>query len=396
MINLIKRISISELLVVVFLFTLHLFFVFFTKSNLGFITLFPKNLFLFQLLEISFSNPSFFIYIVSFLNFLLIFWLANIFFGKSGFLYPLIVYSFSPWIFYSVAFNSHYVFLLFIVLLIISGIVFVEKGKRGALFLLFFAIFLGMVSDFFLFFLIPVFFILYLIIFGSESVRKFIYPTVFSLFVLFVFLFFFLFKLRPGFFAIAANEFGIFDDPGFMNMVNTYRGESSQEGFVFLSRLVENKYFLGLEFLILRFLSFITPATYFTSQERFFGFSFSPPIFIGFLIPFLYGLYRLISDKKARKFLFLSLILILPSFFSSLSINLSRLIIFSPIIIFAISYGFIGLLNFKKSKAPVVLVWISIFLLIFQLFLTVYDIKLKEKERFLRYYNFDSSYKIKI
>ncbi|MBU0999832.1 hypothetical protein KKE78_00350, partial [Patescibacteria group bacterium] len=82
------------------------------------------------------------------------------------------------------------------------------------------------------------------------------------------------------------NQMTIFSDVGLINSVNSFRGEISQTIFASLGRIIENRYIYLSEHLVFNILKQFTPATYFTNQVSLLGFSNSPPIYLGFIIPF--------------------------------------------------------------------------------------------------------------
>ena len=125
------------------------------------------------------------------------------------------------------------------------------------------------------------------------------------------------------------------------------------------------------------------PATFFTSQEKLLNFSFSPPIYFGFLIPFLYGLYRILKLPVTRKYLLISAILIIPSFLARSLVDLNRLVIFSPVIIFVTSYGLI-LFSRHQKKLFRFATYITLFLVLIQFLVTQFDISFREVSRYQR------------
>lgn len=316
-------------------------------------------------------------------NLFLIFFLGNRIFGDKRFPLPLLIYAFNPWAIYQTAFLSPYVFFLFLVLIIVLGLV-LSKDDRFSMIFVFIASFLGMISSpFFLFILLLFCFMVF--IFPVSNYWKKLYRLYLSFFFIFAILLFSLVFMfgRKSFLSVFKEEATVFSDPGFINMINTYRGESVKEGFGFISKLVENKYFLGFEFFILKVLQNLTPATFFSPQEKMFGFSFSPPLFFGFLVPFFYGIYRSVLSKK--KYLLLGLVLLLPSLLSVDLINIDRMVIFFPILIYLITYGFFEFQEANKRNLKLVL-FLCVFLIVFQFVFVLYDIQTKEKERFIRYY----------
>jgi hypothetical protein len=158
-----------------------------------------------------------------------------------------------------------------------------------------------------------------------------------------------------------------------------------------LARVSENKYLFSAEDLLLKYTEQLAPATSFTSQAKLLEFSFSSPIFLGFLIPFFYGIYLLLKSSEARKIIFISTLLVIPSVLSQEDVNLNRLVIFMPAVIFIVAYGIIKLTEQRKTKIIYILIF-SI-MVILQLFITASDIKIREKARFIEYYG--QNYEVK-
>lgn len=167
----------------------------------------------------------------------------------------------------------------------------------------------------------------------------------------------------------------LFSDIGIINAVNQFQGEMRQTDLRLIGRLFENRYIYFTQYLLFNLLKHFAPVTYFTSEYKLLNFSFSPPVPVGFLIPLLFGLtgwFRL--WKKYGLITFLPLLLIIPSVLSKQSPSLSRLVIFAPVIIFTISYGFGGLQRTLKVT--------TILLVIIQIIIVIFDIILREPIRF--------------
>ena len=189
-------------------------------------------------------------------------------------------------------------------------------------------------------------------------------------FLIFIFLFIF-------------HQITIFTNPGLINSVNTFRGETNQTIFAPLGRVIENRYVYLSEHLLFNILRQFTPATYFTNQAQLLDFSFSPPIYLGFIIPFLFGLVKLVKSlaKNDVPKVIIVFLLILPSILSNNSPDLSRLIIVSPVIFFIISSGFYTfILNYKKRIFKIFL-FLTLFLVVLQVSTTFVDIATREPVR---------------
>jgi len=223
-------------------------------------------------------------------------------------------------------------------------------------------------SSFFAIFLLP-------LLAGLVKKRTILIILIFSLPLLF-----FSLKNSNAFANIYHNQVGIFSDPGLINSVNIFQGQSQKANLGILGKISENKYIYSAKFTILKFTKNIIPMTYFTSQEKLVNFSFSPPVYVGFLIPFLVGLYYLLLGKS--KYLGLSLLLIIPSLLSAKIADLNRLLVFYPVILYITSFGIIKLL--EKGKVFKMLLIMSIILVSIQLMTTILDINSREYLRYER------------
>lgn len=166
----------------------------------------------------------------------------------------------------------------------------------------------------------------------------------------------------------------VFSDVGIINAVNQFQGETRQTDLRVIGKFFENRYIYFTQYLLFNILKHFTPTIYFTSEYKLLNFSFSPPILLGFLIPFLLGITAWFKLWKRYKLVTLApLLLLIPSVFSKQSPSLSKLVIFAPVIIFTISYGFIGLHRTLKVT--------TILLVIIQIIIVIFDIILREPVR---------------
>lgn len=174
----------------------------------------------------------------------------------------------------------------------------------------------------------------------------------------------------------------IFSDIGLINTVNQFQGETKETNLIWVGRYIENRYIYFTQYLLFNFLKHLTPLTYFTPEVKLLDFSFSPPILLGFLIPFILGMTAWFKLWKRYKLVTLvPLLLLIPSVFSKQSPSLSKLVIFTPVIIFTISYGFITFFIKDKSGLNRVLLAITILLIIIQIIVVLFDIILREPVR---------------
>lgn len=184
-------------------------------------------------------------------------------------------------------------------------------------------------------------------------------------------------------FVFMFNQIKIFSNVGLINAVNSFRGETNQTVFAPLGKVIENRYIYLSEHMLLNVLKQFTPATYFTNQAKLLGFSFAPPIYLGFIIPFLFGFLKLIKPlTKGDIFkIIMAFFLLVPSILSKNSPDLVRLIIISPVIFFIISSGLYNfLLDYKKGIFRFLL-FLTLFMVVLQFFTTISDIVIREPIR---------------
>ncbi len=178
----------------------------------------------------------------------------------------------------------------------------------------------------------------------------------------------------------------IFSDPGLINNVESFQVEANQVGLGMLSKLAENRYINSAEYVFLKYVKNLTPSTFFTSQEKLLNFSFSPPIYFGFIFPFFYGIYLVTISKVLRKRLLISTILVAPSLLANKMVDLNRLVTFSPVVIFVISYGLVAMLERRKNRVLHAFLILSAILLAVQMIITLMDINIREQDRYVRYF----------
>ena len=343
-----------------------------------------KNIFLADLIQKTISLPQY-IYLPLFIINGLIIWLISKLLIKSKYVFvPVLIYFLSPWGYYLTISRSFYVFLLFAVLATIYGLILIVKGKKiiGSVSLIFGSLILLYSSSLFLI-LLPI--ILTLLIIFKIVPLKNIKTTIFPLALLTIPLLVLIMKNTTALKNIFAGEINIFSDPGLINTVNRYQGAAAEHGLKNLSRISENKYIFFGEYFALKYSTQLMPMTYFTPQYKLLNFSFSPPLFLGFLIPFFYGLYKLIGNSKVRTILLISTILVVPSVLSEGMVSLNRLLVFFQIIIAVISYGLIYLYEDRKNIVKKVFIILTLMLLVFQIAVTILDIKNLEIIRSQKY-----------
>lgn len=332
---------------------------------------------IFELIEFDVKFPLWIFFLFNSVN-ILIFWsISRALFPKAKVIIPVLLFSLSPWSAYLTIARSFYIILTTFVLTTILGILEMKSKEslKGATLWIIGSLF-ALYSSIFILLMFPLF-ILGLIKFKLLIFKVLKNPLLVILFLCLP-LFFFSFKNITGVKNIYRNQVGILSDPGLMTAINNFQGESKKIGLNLLTRIVESKYIYFGEYFIHKVIKNISPPTYFTPQERLLNFSFTPPILVGFLIPFLYGLYFVVSSCL-RNNLILSTLLIIPALLSRSMVDLNRLVLFKPVIILIISFGLIKIASKKRW------LYIVIILILLQLLVTTYDIDQREFKRFERY-----------
>ena len=316
----------------------------------------------------------------------IVLWLiAKKIFNKRFALIPPIILLLSPWGWYLTLANSFYIFMFFLTLIIVYGIVLIRSGNKilGNILITIGSIISIYSSSIFLV-LIPVGFILSILL-KIVNFKQVKYSVV-ILIVLTLPLLIFVSKNNVGFRNTLSRNVKIFSDPSLLNSVNRFQGAAEEMGLKNLSRISENKYIFFTEYSVLKYTTQLVPKTFFTPEYKLLGFSFSPPVFIGFVIPFIYGLYLALKKAELRNILFVSTLLTIPSILANEQVALNRLILFSPVILLLISYGLINFYEERKKTTVRNFLALTLFLVIFQLFVTINDIRFKESQRFVQYF----------
>lgn len=340
--------------------------------------------FFFDLVEIHKSISPFLVYVFSLIAFFLL-WLVSerIFIKEKSWIAPL-VFSLSPWFAYLTFAGSFYIYLLALVLFAFYGLLLLSSGEKklgvgifvaGSILSAYSSLLLLIIYPLFIAGLIATNFI------SLKTVKLAIILVVILCFPLFLVMF----KNPVGLKNIYQNQIIIFSDPGLISAVNGFQGESREAGVGFLTKLTENRYVYLFKYAILKAVKHITPSTFFTPQENLLKFSFSPPILLAFLVPFLYGAFLIIDSTFLRKYLFFSLVLTIPSFLSRTLVDLNRLILLEPVIILVISFGLIKLAK-HKNKFYKIILFLSMILVFVQFLVTVFDINQREYPRYERYF----------
>lgn len=160
--------------------------------------------------------------------------------------------------------------------------------------------------------------------------------------------------------------------------INVYQGISRNNNLGLLGRVIENKYSYFGRQLLSNFMKCVSPATYFTSQEKLLGFSFNPPVLFGFIIPLFFGFSAIYKKYFNYRFaIFYLTLLILPSILSYHSPEIAKLFLIFPLIILTVTFGFERMILIKNIKTRLLLA-ISVILVGLQFFLFLSDIYLRE------------------
>lgn len=343
-----------------------------------------QPLFFSDLVGVSFGLPVWMVYIFGYLDLLLIWFLGRILFNKFWAKLSSLLFSFSPWFIYAVVTGSFYIYLLFLVLVIFLSLFLIKSGKQnigGLIFIIASSILLYSSILIFLSYFIFICGIVYLKLIDFSKLKL----SIFLISLICLPVIFMAFKNPVGLKNIVNNQIGFLSDPGLKANINLLQGESKKSGFNYLSKISENKYLYLSRYVILKLTKNIAPSTFFTPEEKLLGFSFAPPVYLGLLIPFLYGTYLMIFSKDKKKYLILSLVLIIPSFLSQKLVDLNRLILFEPVLIYIITYGLLQIFDRKGKIARGILI-LCVMLVFIQFAVTVFDINLREYPRFDRSY----------
>ncbi len=340
----------------------------------------PQPLFLSELINHSLGVPWQIMPLFWLGNLIVIFLIGKQLFNRKLGLLSSLIYSITPYFAYLTVAGSFYLYLSFWFLLLYYALL---KSKQGNLFKAVVVISVAIICFSSLFGVV----LLTGVAFLNQS-RIFLKSLAVSIIILAVFcsLNFAAFK------NIASNQITFLADPAVYHNVDIFQGESKAAGYKIVSRLVENKYLYISKYLLLKFLTNINPLIFFTAQEKMLGFSFTPPFYLGLLIPFFFGLYKLLQTKQIKKLILLSVILTLPSFFGQSLIDLNRVVILAPVILFVIIFGLWEIYQIKSFTIKKTILGLMMLMLIVQVLSMCFDIRMREYPRFLRYqsnfYNF--------
>lgn len=379
-----KKIFLKEHIILIIFFGFSLIISAFIIRGIYPVHLLEQKPLFFDLIEFNFSFPFWFYLFINLVNIFLIWLLAKKFFLRRLALIPVLVYCLSPWSFYLMVSKSSYIYLLCYMLITALGILLIKskKSKIGILIFIL-GVVLSLYSSLLMLIIYPI--IITCLILSKFITFRQLTNSIFISILICLPLIFFMIRNQVGVKNIYHNQVTLFVDPGHLNAVNKFLGESSKAGLNFLARMGENKYLYLSKYLVLKLTKHLTPSTFFTPQERLLNFSFSPPIFLGFLIPFLYGLYLVLKSPNLRLGLIISLILLIPSIVSKSMVNLNRLLLYEPVMAFIISLGLVRIAE-KKGKIYQFALFLMVILVITQFMVTIFDINFREYARYERYF----------
>lgn len=372
--NILKKYYLVFILLIV-----NILFKFFIIFFLPIADLLKENLLFSELINRPYSLPSAIISIIGLLNIILINVIFSKNFGSKVGIFGSLLYAFSPWTIYLELASSMYIFILFLLLILLLVTATDLLGAKLRVSSLVLTSIILLYSSIFSWIIIPVLmFSLYkLKILEIALVKR--YLLILS--ILCTPLIFILLKNPIGIKNIFTNNVSVFSNIGLLNTINRFQGETRESSLQPIARIIENKYAYFSKHLLFQLLKQFTPAAYFTNQEKLLNFSLTPPIFIGFLVPFLFGI-QAIARYLYNKWIIAAIgILFVPSILSGITPDLNRLIIVSPLIFLVISFG---VCNMNSSKKKVALLTIAVLLVTVQLLVTVSDVVLREQIRYER------------
>lgn len=339
----------------------------------------------FALIERSIEIPNWLIIGFGFCNLIFLILIGKILWSDYAAYLPAFLYTISPWSVYLEVFGSAYIYLLMWVLLGLYGVIrFSQLKDKLGLVCTLLACTALLYSSLLMWVVVLTFLILLFKLskLFSSSLQYLVTIGFFLILLPWAIIFYNLNGVKN----IFIQQFTIFADPGLINTVNKFQGESRESGFGVTSRIFENKYQYLLKHGLLNILEHFAPATYFTPQEKLLGFSFNPPIFLGWLIPFFYGVYTFLKQIKMKRYWLAGLVLLIPSILSQHSPDLQRLLLFSPLVFLIISQGLADLSKSTKEFKYKVLQTLVAILIIVQIGVSLFDTSMREQMRLKIYF----------
>jgi len=334
---------------------------------------YPKqNIFLLDLIGIDFRFPTLLYPIFAIIGSLIFYQISKNFFPHKYSLIALCVFALNPWLGYLSIAQSFYVYLLLLFFIFIFMTINLKNNHlfQGLIYAL-------LIVSSFWFMLMGFFYIVFMKIKKDKNIKLFSY-FIFSFFTVIL-----VCILKQDAFAnIVKNEIRLFNDPGLLNNVNLFYGYASKYNLSILAKISENRYLFYTEKVFIKALSLVNLYPYFSENGKLLNFSFTPPLFLGLMIPFLIGLYEQLKKKLSVWHFVFPALLLLPALFSGIKIDTQKLIFVLPIFAILISFGFKSIGDMKNIKVKRLLLVVTLLLLVFQVLLTSYDIGNKEFKRY--------------
>lgn len=331
-----------------------------------------QKLFILDLLGVE-INLIFFTVIFGVINLLLLFYIGKKIFNESSGMLLSLLYAISPWSAYLELAGSAYVIAVTGVLIVSIGLIkLIKEEKEGEVFLIS-GILIASLSGIILSLCLPITLLITSFFYKRISKVRFFLIAYMGLLFLIILLF------KESFLNLLVKENTIFSDPGIITTINNLRGIINESGFEIIGKLVANKYIYLLNILLFHLLKNVSPVIYFSSEVNIFSFSYAPPIFLGLLIFFLYGLYMTLSNnfKRIIFLLPLALVLLLPSVLDKNSPNLEKLFLTSPLVFLLIYIGYKNVLYLKNKLKFFILLSVATLVLI-QSFVFLIDLRVGE------------------
>jgi hypothetical protein len=335
-----------------------------------------ESLFLSDLLGHGVIIPFWITIMIGFLNLGLVWLIGRKLFNQKFADLAALVYLVSPWAIYLEVCGYISILWLAFILTAFLGLLLVDNKKIASQFLIILGILGLLCSSLVLWLVVP------FLLFGLFK-SGFIKGNILAVLGLFLIPFIFLFYKNDA--ALKNNlnrELTVFSDVGLNNAVNSFRGEINKSDFAFMAKVTENKLtYFGIHMMDMT-VKQLNPFFYFTSDAGLLNFSFNPPIFLGFIIPFFLGLsFWKMVWLKYKYYCLIFLALLLPSLLSEKGIDLSKLIIIFPVLIFTISFGLSKNFKIYKNRINKYLMAVMLVLLIFQSVLFLSELPSREPIR---------------
>lgn len=354
----------------------------FVSRKLDFTNLSNNSILLFELLDINFELTYPFTIIFSFALIVTGYFLVKKVFSNNLAVYTILIFVLSPWSIYLTVAGSVYIILTFSMIVSFYGIIITKKKPYLGIPIFYLGALSGIYTSIHSIFLFT-FLIYYLMYYVTPRIKKMIIMG--GVFLIILPMILLTSSNISGIKSIVKKEFSIFSDFGMTNAINQLRGETNTASFGQIGRIVDNKFTYYSRHFIFSILNNLTPVYYFTNQHKLLGFSFLPPIFLGFLIPFLIGVFSLFKQARKEIILIITLILlVLPSVFSKNSPDLEKLFVLFPFISLSVSKG-LQIMVKTNNVYHKILFGFCISLIIYQFLVSAWSVSILEPIRYSKY-----------